>query len=247
MQITKNEIEVFTSYIHDSLIHTGATRSEIRAFFTENADTYEQGRRIKRDLESLIWHDTKKEGPWTQKFFGQNLKHSCSMYHTSDNEDFEPVSGIEGLHMVKNKDSQILRDRESLRNTKSNVYRIDFRRPKRKLVINKDLGHWDPKTISMAVLCKIKNEYCEELDLYPSDVVFTECGVEVEFGAIEQKLELVISDPRSKTSFDTIWSTIFGSGKKEFGLIKYKNQFEGDGEEYSYIVSSREVFGFSEE
>ena len=148
--------------------------------------------------------------------------------------------------MVKNKDSQILRDRESLRKTKSIVYRIDFRKPKSKLVINKDLGHWNPKTISMAILCKIKNEYCEELKLDPKDIVFTEGGEEIAFGAIEQKLEQIISDPRSKTSFDTIWSIIFGSGKKDFGLIKYKNQFEGDGNEYSYIVSSREVFGFCE-
>lgn len=232
--------------IADFLQETKIKRSEIKNFLKEK--TLNEIMVFKKEVERFVFNDNKEEKGQIKDLFDLDLKKIKKYFHISNNENIEFNYGIQGIHVVNKEISDILLERANIRkDKKSYIYRTDCIKPKIQLILDKDIGWYDAKSISLALLTKINNEYNDDLDIGPEDIHYLkddqEIGFENKINRIKRFAKMKNGEP-TEMDFIILWDILFGIKETDYGLIKYKNEYESDNGEYSYIITPREIAGY---
>lgn len=242
----KEEIELQKIIISDLLQTTRIKRSEIKNFLRNK--TLNEIITFKKEVEKFVFGDSKEEKEKIKDLFNLDFEMITKYFHISNNENIKFKYGIQGIHVVNEEVSDILSERSSIRKDKeSYVYKIDCINNKTQLIFDKDIGWYDAKTISLAILSKINNEYNEDLDIGPEDIHYLKDGQEIGF---ENKVNLIKRIAKKKNGESTeadfieLWNILFGKKETDYGLIRYKNEYESDKGEHSYIITPREIAGY---
>lgn len=203
---------------------------------------------FKKEIENFIWNEDKIEKGQIKTLFNLNLEKITKYFHISNNGSIKFNYGVQGIHVVNKETSGILLERANTRKDKeSYIYRIDCFNHKMQLIFDKDIGWYDAKTISLAILAKINNEYNEDLDIHPEDIHYLKDGQEISLGnktKLIKRFAKMKNGESTEMDFIILWDILFGKKETDYGLIKYKNEYESDNEEYSYIITPREIAGY---
>ena len=224
------------------------TKSKEVKDFLENK-TLNEIMEFKKEVEDFVWSENRIEKGQIKTLFNLNLEKIKKYFHVSNNENIKFNYGIQGIHVVNREISNILSERSNIRNDKYPiVYKIDCFNHKTQLIFDKDIGWYDAKSISSALLTKINNEYNEDLDIDSKDIHYLKDGQEIKFeNKVINLVKRIAAKKNGKSTeidFIELWNILFGKKETDYGLIKYKNEYESDNGEYSYIITPREIAGY---
>lgn len=235
--LTEKDFQI--TIIADFLQTTKIKRSEMRAFLKDK--TLQEILVFKKEVEKFIFGECKEEKGKIKDLFNLNFKMIDKYFYLSDNENVKFNYGIQGIHVFEKEFSDRIKDK------KSYVYKIDCIKSKIELIFDKDIGWYDAKSISLAILSKINNEYNEDLDIGPKDIHYLKDNEEIDFKNkvnLIKKLANKKNGESTEADFIELWNILFGKKETDCGLIKYKNEYESDNGEYSFIITPREIAGY---
>jgi hypothetical protein len=174
---------------------------------------------FKKEVENFVFNDDKIEKKQIKDLFNLDLEKLTKYFHISNNESIEFNYGVQGIHVVNKALSNVLSERANIRKDKeSYIYKIDCFNCKKQLIFDKDLGRYDAKSISLALLAKINNEYNEDLDIGPKDIHYLKDGQEIPLKVNKKKIELFSrmgNGCSRERHFIELWTILFGKKRCE--------------------------------